>query len=51
VVWSVPGLRYADAERLPIKTYTTADGLGITFIQHIVQDFRGFLWFSTREQF
>jgi ligand-binding sensor domain-containing protein/signal transduction histidine kinase len=37
------------AERLAIKAYTTADGLPSTFVQHIVQDSRGFLWFSTRD--
>jgi ligand-binding sensor domain-containing protein/signal transduction histidine kinase len=39
----------AQAERLAIKAYTTADGLPSTFIQHIVQDSHGFLWFSTRD--
>jgi ligand-binding sensor domain-containing protein len=39
----------AHAERLAIKAYTTADGLPSTFVQHIVQDSRGFLWFSTRD--
>ena len=36
----------ASAERLPIKTYTTADGLAhlrVTCI--VVDDARGFLWF------
>ncbi len=37
------------AERLPIKPYTTADGLGSDFIQRIVRDSRGFLWFCTRD--
>ncbi|RMG56375.1 MAG: hypothetical protein D6723_00495 [Acidobacteria bacterium] len=37
------------AEQLPIKTYTTADGLGSDFIQRIVRDSRGFLWFCTRD--
>ena len=41
-----PGLR---AERLPIKTYTTADGLPRDHINRIVQDSRGFLWFCTSE--
>src|SRR5262249_51264418 len=36
------------AQQLPIKTYTTADGLPSTFIQFIVRDSRGFLWFCTR---
>ncbi len=37
------------AGRLPLRTYTTADGLGSTFIKRIVRDSRGFLWFCTRE--
>jgi ligand-binding sensor domain-containing protein/signal transduction histidine kinase len=36
------------AQQLPIRTYTTADGLPSTFIQFIVRDSRGFLWFCTR---
>jgi ligand-binding sensor domain-containing protein len=37
----------AYAERLPIKTYTTADGLGDSRVLRIVKDSRGFLWFCT----
>ena len=37
------------AERLPIKTYTTADGLAHNNINRIVRDSRGFLWFCTFE--
>lgn len=37
------------AGRLPLRTYTTADGLGSSFINRIVRDSRGFLWFCTRE--
>src|SRR5262249_42039503 len=37
------------AERLPLKTYTTADGLGNNGINKIVRDSRGFLWFCTFE--
>ena len=40
---------FALAERLPIKTYTTADGLPRDYISRIVQDSRGFLWFCTIE--
>src|SRR5437868_1590732 len=39
----------AMAERLPIKTYTTADGLPRDHITRIVQDSKGFLWFCTTE--
>src|SRR2546428_2041332 len=36
-------------ERLPLKPYTTADGLGHNNINKIVRDSRGFLWFCTDE--
>lgn len=39
----------AGAERLPVKTYTTADGLPNNYVQRIVSDSRGFIWFCTRE--
>src|SRR5205085_5899109 len=39
----------AQAERLPLKTYTTADGLAHNVINRIVRDSRGFLWFCTEE--
>ena len=37
------------AERLPIKTYTTADGLPRDRVNRVVQDSKGFLWFCTTE--
>lgn len=37
------------AAQLPVKTYTAYDGLPQDRIKHIVQDSRGFLWFSTAE--
>ena len=37
------------AERLPIKTYTTADGLAHNEITRIVRDARGYLWFCTAD--
>ena len=37
------------AEQLPIKTYTTADGLPRDQINRIVRDSHGFLWFCTPE--
>src|ERR1700732_1553573 len=37
------------AERLPIKTYTVADGLAHNAINKIVRDSRGFLWFCTAD--
>ena len=39
----------ARAERLPLKPYTTADGLADNDINKIVRDSRGFLWFCTAE--
>src|SRR5207249_5130983 len=37
------------AERLPLKSYTVADGLPNNVINKIVRDSRGFLWFCTAE--
>jgi len=37
------------AEQLPIKTYTSADGLVRDQINRIVRESRGFLWFCTRD--
>jgi signal transduction histidine kinase/ligand-binding sensor domain-containing protein len=37
----------ARAERLPVKTYTTADGLVSNRISRIVRDSLGYLWFCT----
>ncbi|MBI3950923.1 MAG: hypothetical protein HY314_10775 [Acidobacteria bacterium] len=37
------------AERLPIKVYTTADGLAQNAVNRIVRDSRGFLWFCTED--
>src|SRR5256885_12982437 len=37
------------AERLPLKSYTTADGLAHNVINKIVRDSRGFLWFCTAD--
>lgn len=36
-------------ERLPIKKYTSADGLGSNAVSHVMRDSRGFLWFCTRD--
>ena len=40
------GLR---AEQLPVKTYTTADGLGSSYISNLMRDSHGFMWFCTRD--
>jgi ligand-binding sensor domain-containing protein/signal transduction histidine kinase len=37
------------AEQLPLKVYTTADGLARDQVNRIVRDSRGFLWFCTAE--
>jgi len=37
------------AERLPLRSYTVADGLASNQITKIVCDSRGFLWFCTAE--
>lgn len=37
------------ANRLPIRTYTTADGLARDIVLSIEQDSHGFLWFGTAE--
>lgn len=39
----------AEAERLPVRTYTVADGLLRDTVYKIKQDSRGFLWFCTAE--
>ncbi len=40
---------FVQAERLPLKPYTVADGLPNNVINKIVRDSRGFLWFCTAE--
>lgn len=37
------------AEQLPLKLFTSADGLASSAVTHIAKDSRGFLWFSTRD--
>ena len=37
------------AEQLPLRLYSTQDGLWSGFINHIMRDSRGFLWFCTRD--
>ncbi len=39
----------AFGEELPVRIYTTADGLSGNTIDRIVRDSRGYLWFCTRE--
>jgi ligand-binding sensor domain-containing protein/signal transduction histidine kinase len=40
---------FLHASRLPIRTYTSADGLARDVVLCIVQDSHGFLWFCTAE--
>src|SRR2546423_1771557 len=37
------------AERLPIKIFTSADGLGSSLVTSLMRDSRGFLWACTRD--
>jgi ligand-binding sensor domain-containing protein/two-component sensor histidine kinase len=43
------GARSVSAEQLPVRIYTTADGLPRDLILRIVQDSHGFLWFCTAD--
>jgi PAS domain S-box-containing protein len=47
MLWSIAAPCFA--EQLPIKSYTTAEGLARDSVNRIVQDSRGFLWFATPE--
>src|ERR1017187_9020476 len=40
---------YLAAERLPVKVYTTADGLARNRVTGIVADSKGFIWLCTGE--
>jgi signal transduction histidine kinase/ligand-binding sensor domain-containing protein len=37
------------AERLPVRIFTSADGLGSSFVDFLYRDSRGFMWFCTRD--
>jgi ligand-binding sensor domain-containing protein len=45
----IGALGSVQAEQLPVKTYTTADGLLRDEVNRIKQDSRGFLWFCTND--
>lgn len=47
VVCLLIGSPLAQAERLPLKSYTTSDGLPHIKVSRIVKDSRGWLWFCT----
>jgi PAS domain S-box-containing protein len=40
---------FLHAGNLPIKIYTSGDGLGSSFVNSISRDSRGFMWFATRD--
>lgn len=39
----------ARAERLPVRIYTSSDGLGSSFVNNLMRDSHGFLWLCTRD--
>ncbi len=43
------GARRVSPQQLPVRTYTTADGLPRDFVLRIVRDSRGFLWLCTAD--
>src|SRR5215831_16440883 len=47
ILWLVSLAGTLEAERLPIKAYSTADGLPHNTVMRIVRDSHGFLWFCT----
>ena len=47
IIFLLLAAAFSRAETLPIKTYTSADGLIYEGVQRTYQDSRGFLWFCT----
>lgn len=47
--WLLCAACAARAERLPVRVYTTADGLSSSAVNWVTHDSRGFLWFGTRD--
>lgn len=39
----------AQAERLPLRLYTTADGLWSSAVNYVMRDSHGFIWLCTRD--
>ena len=37
------------AKQLPVRLFTSADGLGSSFVNYLARDSRGFIWFCTRD--
>jgi len=49
LAWSLISSIATSAEQLPLRLYTTEDGLWSGFVNHVMRDSRGFLWFCTRD--
>jgi ligand-binding sensor domain-containing protein/signal transduction histidine kinase len=49
LAWLCCLLPVGRAEQLPVRIYTSADGLGQNRVKRIVRDSRGFLWFCTAD--
>src|SRR5215213_4890075 len=47
--WLVVAAAAVRAERLPVRVYTTAEGLSSSAVNWVTRDSRGFLWFGTRD--
>jgi len=39
----------ARADRLPVRIYTSAEGLGSSFVNGLMRDSHGFLWLRARD--
>ena len=48
-IFFLAGAMPAIDRQLPMKLYTTLDGLAFDTVMHILPDSRGFLWFSTED--
>ena len=48
-LWLLLATSVASAEQLAVKSYGPADGLPAAFIQQVMRDSRGFMWFATRD--
>ena len=49
LIISLTAQAWISAGHLPIRTYTSADGLGSSFVNSIMRDSQGFLWICTRD--
>lgn len=49
LLFAINSLFSVSAEQLPVKTYTTADGLARDYVNRIKQDSHGFIWICTAE--